>query len=88
MDDYNKTLIDLAISTYVGLVMAVVDPNGDLIHNPNQAEPIRSALKAALLSAEKLDELKAEWDAYASEYKVTLPNEKVTYGTDEIWRTE
>ena len=42
----------------------------------------------AVVNAEKLEELKTEWDIYASEYKVTLPNEKVAYGTDEIWRDE
>ena len=35
---------------------------------------------------EKLQELIAEWDKYAAEYKVRLPNEKVAYGTDDFWR--
>jgi arylsulfatase len=42
----------------------------------------------ALDNPEKLGELKAEWDIYAAEYNVTLPNEKVAYGNDEIWREE
>ncbi len=37
---------------------------------------------------EKLEELKADWDVYAEEYKLTLPNEKVGYGKDEIWRED
>lgn len=36
----------------------------------------------------KLTELKADWDEYARRYKLTLPNEKVGYGEDEIWRKE
>jgi len=35
-----------------------------------------------------LGELKADWDEYASRYELTLPNEKVGYGEDEIWRKE
>ena len=35
---------------------------------------------------EKLAELKAEWEAYAIKNNVTLPNQKVAYGIDEIWR--
>lgn len=38
------------------------------------------------INTEKLEELKTEWSEYASEYQVILPNEKVSYGTDEIWR--
>ncbi len=37
---------------------------------------------------EKLEELKGDWDHYASKYNVVLPNEKVAYGVDEIWREE
>jgi arylsulfatase A-like enzyme len=40
----------------------------------------------ALDNPQILEELKAEWDAYAIKYSITLPNEKVAYGTDEIWR--
>ena len=34
----------------------------------------------------KLKELVNDWDIYAKDYSVILPEEKVTYGTDEIWR--
>lgn len=37
---------------------------------------------------EKLSELKAEWEAYARTYHLTLPNEKVAYGVEEVWREE
>ena len=37
---------------------------------------------------EILEELKAEWDAYALKNNVILPNQKVAYGIDEIWREE
>lgn len=40
----------------------------------------------ALEHPEKLQELVAEWDNYANEYNLTLPNEKVGYGPDDFWR--
>lgn len=40
----------------------------------------------AEINTVKLEELKAEWDAYAKEYNVILPNEKTAYGTDDFWR--
>ena len=36
----------------------------------------------------KLTELIADWDEYARRYDLTLPNEKVSYGEDEIWREQ
>jgi len=42
----------------------------------------------ANMNAQKLEELKAEWDKYVLDYKVMLPSEKTAYGTDDIWRTE
>ncbi len=33
-----------------------------------------------------LEDMINDWDIYAQEYSVILPEEKVTYGTDEIWR--
>jgi arylsulfatase A-like enzyme len=35
---------------------------------------------------DRLESLVSEWNAYALKYRVTLPDEKVAYGTDEIWR--
>ncbi len=35
---------------------------------------------------EKLAELVAAWDHYATTYQVTLPNENVAYGTEEYWK--
>lgn len=40
----------------------------------------------AFKNPQKLQELIQEWDAYAKKYELTLPNEKVGYGEDEIWR--
>jgi len=37
---------------------------------------------------DKLTELIADWDEYAKRYTLTLPNESVGYGEDEIWRKE
>lgn len=42
----------------------------------------------AAREAAKLIELKADWDEYAKRYQLTLPNEKVGYGEDAIWREE
>ena len=42
----------------------------------------------ALVNPKKLEEMKAEWKAYSVKYKVTIPNERVAYGTDEMWRVE
>ncbi|WP_435622918.1 arylsulfatase [Flagellimonas sp.] len=42
----------------------------------------------ALTQTAKLVELKADWDEYAKRYNLTLPNQKVGYGEDEIWRKE
>ncbi len=44
------------------------------IHNLALSEPIKMA------------DLQKEWDKYAEQFEVTLPNERVGYGDDEIWR--
>ncbi|MEQ9305290.1 MAG: hypothetical protein RJQ14_15380, partial [Marinoscillum sp.] len=36
----------------------------------------------------KLAELETDWNEYAKLYELTLPNQKVGYGEDEIWRKE
>jgi arylsulfatase len=43
-------------------------------------------INMALDNPEKLEELKADWEAYAKAYNITLPNEHVAYGIEEIWR--
>ena len=35
---------------------------------------------------DKLEEMTAEWERYALKYQVTLPDEKVAYSANEIWR--
>jgi len=37
---------------------------------------------------EKIKELMADWNAYALEYDVVLPSERVGYGDDDYWRQE
>jgi len=54
----------------------------------NLKEDISQNIDLATSEPDKLTELKAEWDEYARHYKLTLPNEKVGYGEDEIWRKE
>ena len=39
------------------------------------------------MNTEKLNELKADWDKYVSEYGVVLPDEKTSYGVDDFWRS-
>lgn len=39
----------------------------------------------ALSNSEKLEQLKAAWNKYEVKYNLTLPSEKVAYGTDEVW---
>lgn len=54
----------------------------------NLKEDPSQLVDLALEEVAKLTELKADWDAYAQRYALTLPNEKVGYGADEIWREE
>ncbi len=54
----------------------------NLKEDPSQLNDLASS------QANKMLELKAEWDVYAKQYNLTLPNEKVGYGADEIWRNE
>ena len=35
---------------------------------------------------QKLQELLKAWDLYVEKYRVTLPNEHVAYGTEQVWR--
>ncbi len=52
----------------------------DLNKDPSEQQDL------AEVYPEKLTELKSEWEAYVDKYHVVLPNEKVAYGIDEIWR--
>ncbi|NQZ77294.1 MAG: sulfatase-like hydrolase/transferase, partial [Ekhidna sp.] len=54
----------------------------NLKDDPSQTTDLASS------EPDKLSELKADWDKYALEYELTLPNEKVGYGEDEVWRDE
>ncbi len=54
----------------------------NLKDDPSQLRDLASS------ETEKLSELKADWDDYAKRYELTLPNERVGYGDDEIWREE
>ena len=39
----------------------------------------------ALKNPDKLKELVAEWEKYASDYGIVLPNEKVSYASEDFW---
>jgi len=54
----------------------------------NLKEDPSQLIDLASIQAAKLTELIGDWDEYARRYAVTLPNEKVGYGEDEIWRKE
>lgn len=53
----------------------------NLKNDPSQLVDLASS------EARKLEELKSDWNEYAQRYELTLPNEKVGYGEDKIWRT-
>ena len=67
---------------YTGDGMKATAEMYNLKEDPSQLVDLASEKVA------KLTELKADWDAYAQRYALTLPNEKVGYGADEIWREE
>ncbi|MEM6806660.1 MAG: arylsulfatase, partial [Bacteroidota bacterium] len=54
----------------------------NLKHDPSEISDLSSE------NPQKLQELLKDWEKYAKEYKLTLPNEKVGYGADEIWKGE
>ncbi|HAP64437.1 MAG TPA: arylsulfatase [Cytophagales bacterium] len=54
----------------------------NLQEDPSQVVDLASS------QPEILKELTEDWDAYAQKYELTLPNEHVGYGDDEIWRGE
>ncbi|MFY0652774.1 MAG: arylsulfatase [Cyclobacteriaceae bacterium] len=54
----------------------------NLKNDPTQINDMASS------ESKKLAELVTDWDEYAKLYNLKLPNEKVGYGEDEIWRNE
>jgi len=54
----------------------------------NLKEDPTQIIDLSLNEPDKLAELKVDWAEYAKLYKLTLPNEKVGYGKDEMWRSE
>ncbi len=52
----------------------------------NLAEDPAEQHNLANEQAKKLAELVADWERYAMKYQLTLPDERVGYGPDEVWR--
>ncbi|MCI4671790.1 MAG: arylsulfatase [Bacteroidia bacterium] len=52
----------------------------------NLKEDPSQNMDLATSETDKLTELMADWDEYALRYELTLPNVKVGYGEDEVWR--
>ena len=52
----------------------------NLKEDPSQLSDLASS------HADKLRELRADWEEYANRYQLTIPSERVGYGDDEVWR--